>query len=121
MVYVLGLLVALQLVLGQSLWKIGTERSGFELSAAYLSSGRLWGFLLSPFTLSGLLMYSVATVLYMGMLAKYQYSIVQGIVVPLALIMAFLVARSFFDEKLTRLNIVGLVLLIIGIGLVTRK
>src|SRR5262245_21392083 len=53
MVYVLGLLVALQLVLGQSLWKIGTERSGFEFSAAYLFSGRLWGFLLSPFTLSG--------------------------------------------------------------------
>jgi undecaprenyl phosphate-alpha-L-ara4N flippase subunit ArnE len=121
MVYVLGLIVALQLVVGQSLWKLGTERSGFTLSADYLLSSKVWSFVFSPFTIAGLLIYAIATVLYMGMLSKYQYSIVQGVVVPLSLIFAFAIARFFFHERVSLVNVLGLVLLVIGIGLVTKR
>jgi drug/metabolite transporter (DMT)-like permease len=119
--YVLGILVAIQLVIGQGLWKIATEKSGFTLSPHYLFSHQILKFIFSPYTLAGMTIYILATLLYMGMLAKYQYSAVQGLVVPLSLITAFAVAKFFFHDRLSVINILGLLVLIVGILLATKR
>jgi len=121
MMYLLGILVALQLVVGQALWKIGVEKAGLELSFEYVKSGRVLRLGTSPYILGGFIIYAVATALYLGMLSKYPYSTVQGIVVPLALVLAFGIARLFFHETLSVTNLAGLAILVIGIFLVTRR
>ena len=119
--YLLGLFVAAQLVAGQVLWKIAVKRSHFELSPSYLFSKRVWSLIFSPYLIFGLLVYAFATLLYVGMLSKYEYSSVQAIVVPTSLLIAFLVAYYGFHEKLSGTNIAGVLVLIVGIILVTRK
>jgi multidrug transporter EmrE-like cation transporter len=119
--YVMGFVVAALLVVGQGLWKIAVNNAHLELTASYLLSRRSLELLGSPFLWAGLTVYAAATVLYMGMLAKYDYSVVQSMVVPLALIVAFIVARFFFNERLSTVNLVGLGVLIIGIILATRR
>lgn len=121
MFYVLAVMVALQLVVGQSLWKLATEKADFSLSAQYIFSTQVFRFLFSPYFIAGCVIYVVATLLYMGLLAKYQYSTVQGAVVPLSLIMAFLIGRAFFHDRLSLTNIIGLVILVIGIYFATKR
>ena len=121
MMYVLGLLVAAQLVIGQALWKVGVQGLNMELSVDYFRSGRVWHLLTSPYLIGGSIVYIVATLLYLFMLAKYPYSTVQGLVVPIALIIAFAIARWVFHEHLSATNIAGLFVLVAGILLVTRR
>lgn len=121
MFYLLSILVAAQLVLGQTFWKIGASQASFTPSLSYIFSERGLKFFLSPYILGGAFIYIVATVIYMGMLAKYEYSAVQGAVLPLSLVAAFIVARFFFGEKLTLETLFGLVLLLVGVVLVTKR
>jgi drug/metabolite transporter (DMT)-like permease len=121
MLYILGILVAIQLVIGQTLWKVGAERAHFKVTPDYLLSHRAVEFLFSPLVLLGFAIYAIATLLYLGMLAKYEYSLVQGLVVPLSLLMAFGIGRFFFHDKLSIINIIGLLILILGIILATRR
>ncbi len=121
MFYLLGLLVAFQLVIGQVLWKIGLERQNADLSLATLMPPKIWSILFSPYILGGLVIYVAATVLYMGMLSKYEYSAVQGLVVPVSLATAIITASWLFRERISLLNLVGLAFLIIGVLLITRR
>ena len=121
MLYLLGILVALSLVLGQALWKIGVEHAHLELSAKYLFTHKVFDLISSPYILGGTLIYILATLMYLGLLAKYQYSLVQGLVVPLSLIAAFVLARFVFHERLSPVNYIGLGVLVIGILLATKR
>ena len=121
MLYLLGILVAFLLVTGQALWKIGVGRAHLQLSAEYLFSSKVTGLIFSPYIIGGFAIYAIATLIYLGLLAKYQYSTVQGLVVPLSLIAAFIIARYAFHERLSVTNYIGLVVLVVGIFLATRR
>lgn len=121
MVYLFGFWVAAMLVVAQSFWKSGVTKHHFSLSARYLSSQKMVAFVFSPEVVAGVLIYIAATLVYMAMLAKYPYALVQALVVPASLLLAFLIARTLFHERISPMNYLGLALLLIGIVLATRR
>ncbi|MBW4061663.1 hypothetical protein HJC99_03795 [Candidatus Saccharibacteria bacterium] len=121
MLYIIGILVAFLLVCGQALWKVGVQHAHLELTAGYLFSKQVFSLIFSPYIIGGAVIYAFATLMYLGLLAKYQYSTVQGLVVPVSLISAFLLARVVFNERLSVVNYVGLGVLVVGILLATRR
>ena len=120
MIYVLAIVVALQLAAGQALWKVGVQHAKFQLSVRYILSKQIFGLILSPYVIVGMAIYVFATVVYMGMLAKYQYSTVQGIIVALSLTFAFVIAAFIFHDRITSINVAGLAALLVGILLLTH-
>jgi uncharacterized membrane protein len=115
-----NIFVASQLVLGQSLWKIGVGKFNFKLNKEFILSNRFLSFLFSWQVLAGLLLYAVATLYYMSLLSKYQYSTVQAVVTPVSLVLAFTVSALLFGEKITGVNSIGFSLIVVGVILATR-
>jgi drug/metabolite transporter (DMT)-like permease len=119
--YLLGLAVATMLVIAQAIWKVGVEKHHFSPDAGYLLSSKMVSFIVSPEVIGGVMIYVVATLFYMAMLAKYPYALVQTLVVPTSLLIAYLVARTVFHERLSLMNYLGMALLLVGVVLVTRR
>lgn len=120
MIYVYGILVAVQIVLGQVLWKVGVEKTHFVLTQEYLLSSNMLKLILNPYMFFGVLSYGLATVLYMSLLAKFQYTSLQAVVVSSSLVATFVAANLLFGEKVHLLNLLGLVFLIVGVLLITK-
>lgn len=117
MIYILGVIVASLLVLGQSFWKSGSS----EIAQASFSENPI-NFIASYLNvkiLGGLLIYGATTILYIWLLSKYRYSTLQAIIIPTSLILTFFVANSFFKEDITAANFFGLGLIIIGVWFAT--
>lgn len=121
MSYVLSAVVAMLLVAGQSLWKLGVERLPTSFGVGMFMSKDVFSFILSPFIIAGFVVYAVATLMYMFLLDKYDYSLIQSLVIPFSLMVAYLVASVFFKEKIALINIAGLGLITIGVILATRR
>lgn len=117
MIYLLGVLVAGLLVLGQSFWKSGST----EVSEANFLENPI-NFIASYLNfkiLVGLLIYGATTILYIWLLSKYRYSTLQAIIIPASLVLTFFVANSFFKEEITTANFLGLGLIILGVWFAT--
>jgi hypothetical protein len=112
----MGLVVAALLVLGQSLWKIAAGAS-----AASGLAGRTWQTFTNPIFIAGGIVYVVATALYVDLLSKHDYFRVQAVVVPAALVLAIAVSAIKFQEKISLLNWVGVVLLIVAVGMILKR
>lgn len=121
MFYLFAVIVAALLVSGQSLWKVGVEKIHFELTPSFFFSHKIFGLIFSPYVLLGLVLYVFATLLYLNMLAKYPYSHVQAAVIPLSLLASFIIAYFIFSEHFSILNMLGALIILVGIGLVTIK
>lgn len=120
MLYIYGLLVAAQIVAGQVLWKLGVERYNFNFNKDYIFSDNFIKFIFSPQVVFGMLIYAFATLSFMGLLAKYDYSNLQAVVVSSSLALTTIVAFLFFDEHINLVNALGFVIIVIGIVLVTK-
>lgn len=120
MIYLLGPVVALQLVLGQVLWKAAVERYGFQLTREYVLSHQFLTFLFSPLVIGGVLVYGLATLSFWGLLAKFPYSSVQAVVVSASLLLTYLASAAIFHERHTAINLVGFAVLVVGVVLATR-
>ena len=116
MYFILILINTLVLVSGQFLWKFGMQRStgGFESLAGII---RLF---LSPYVLSGLAMYGVATVLWLFILSRVPLSLAYPIQ-SLAYIIAVVGAYYVFHEPLSAAKIAGCVLILAGVTLIGLK
>lgn len=121
MTYVLSGIVALMLVAGQLLWKLGIERTEGGLSSSLLMSREVFSFIFSPFILGGFAVYILATVLYMYLLGRYDYSVIQSLVIPLSLIFAYIVAGLFFKERILTINIIGVAIIVVGVILAVKR
>lgn len=113
--------IGAMIVAAQSLWKQAISRVGKEFTLNYILSRKFFYFLLSPYLLGGLVVYAIATVLYFLALSKFPYSIVQTVVVSSSLIFTFVSARFIFHESITPKQIVGLVILLLGVWLIVNK
>jgi drug/metabolite transporter (DMT)-like permease len=120
MIYLLGPVVALQLVLGQVLWKAAIDRYGFTLTREYVLSHQFVTFVLSPLVIGGLVVYALATLSYFGMLAKFPYSSVQAVIVSASLILTYLASAAIFHERHSPINLLGFAVLVVGVVLATR-
>lgn len=112
--YLFVLLSVLFGAIGQILFKKGIMQvGGFELS-------RIVQIIFTPTIFSGFIFYGVSSIMWLYVLSKYQLSTVYPIL-SLGYILTTLAGYYLFSEKITPINIAGIVLICIGIILVTRK
>jgi drug/metabolite transporter (DMT)-like permease len=114
--FLLILINTLILVCGQFLWKFGMQGTtgGFQSLTGII---RLF---LSPYVLSGLVMYGMATVLWLFILSKVPLSLAYP-VQSLAYIIAVIGAYYVFHEPLSAAKIAGCVLILAGVTLIGWK
>ena len=120
MLYLLGLLTALQIVAAQTLWKTGLAHVGFKATKDYLLSEQIVKAIFSPMVLGGILLYGFATICFFVLLSKFPYASAQTVVVVSSLIFTFLSALLIFNEKFSPVNLLGICLLLVGVVLITR-
>lgn len=120
MIYLLGVLIAAMIVTGQVLWKTGIDKSGFIFEGSNIFSLQLVKTLFSPYILLGVLSYGVATILYMALLSKYEYTSLQAVVVSSSLVATFIASSLIFSEKISSYNLLGLCFLLVGVVLITK-
>jgi drug/metabolite transporter (DMT)-like permease len=120
MLYVLGLLTALQIVAAQTLWKYGLAKVGFTPTAHYIFSAQIVKAVFSPLVFGGIVLYGLATICFFILLSKYEYANAQTVVVVSSLTFTFLSALLIFNEKFNPVNVVGICLLLAGVILITR-
>jgi drug/metabolite transporter (DMT)-like permease len=111
-----GLLILLNtliLVSGQFLWKIGmTNRA-----VSFDSLGAIIRVMLSPYIISGLFLYGMATVLWLFILTKVPLSVAYPIQ-SIAYIIAVFGAYFFFQEEITIWKVIGVILIMAGVSFI---
>ncbi len=111
-----GLLILLNtliLVSGQFLWKIGmTNRS-----VSFDSLNAIIRVLISPYILSGLFLYGLATVLWLFILTKVPLSVAYPIQ-SIAYVIAVFGAYFFLQEDITVWKILGVILIMAGVSFI---
>lgn len=111
-----GLLILLNtliLVSGQFLWKIGmTNRS-----VSFDSIGAITRVMISPYILSGLFLYGMATILWLFILTKVPLSVAYPIQ-SIAYILAVFGAYFFFQEEITLWKVIGVILIMAGVSFI---
>lgn len=118
--YIATIVLALLLVTAQSCWKLAVS-GHTALFAGNITFGKLVEFVFSPLTLLGMVLYVVATGLYMVLLSRYNFSFVQAMVIPLSLVFSVSIATIFFHDHLSVVNIIGMAVIVIGIILFTLR
>ncbi|EHL79073.1 EamA family transporter [Bacillus smithii] len=112
--FVLILVNTLILVSGQFLWKYGMMKSGQSFSSLL----GILKLLLSPYILTGLILYGAATVLWLFILSKVPLSVAYPIQ-SLAYVFALFGAYFFFGETLTSWKIAGVLLIVAGVAMIS--
>jgi len=118
--YIATIVLALLLVTAQSCWKLAVN-GHTALFAGNVTLGKLVSFVFSPLTLLGMVLYVVATGLYMVLLSRYNFSFVQAMVIPLSLVFSVSIATIFFHDHLSIVNIIGMAVIVVGIILFTLR
>lgn len=115
--YLFSAITALLLVCGQSLWKLAANN--LDKSAPLIPS--LLKVLFTVQFIGGAILYVIATLAYVWMFSKYQYSSVQLSLISFSIILSSLMAILFFKEHFLPINFLGIAILILGLFLVTWK
>lgn len=107
------------LIVGQTLWKYGVMHMQIEQHATLVKKALAIGF--NPYILLGCVVYVIATVFYIYTIGKYAYGTSYAMIVALSLIFATTVAATFFQEKITPINVAGVIVMLIGVFLVLKR
>lgn len=105
------------ITLGQVLWKIAIDKNGGLLNPAFTIGKNFSNIFSSPYMISGLLIYAFATLLWMYLLGKYQYSYIYPLF-SMAYIFSFLFAIFLFGEEVSIYKWLGIILIICGVFLI---
>lgn len=111
--YLLILLNTMILVSGQFLWKFGMVNKENSFS----SVGEIIKLMLSPYIVTGLTMYGFATVLWLFILTRVPLSVAYPLQ-SLAYVFAVFGAFYIFNEPLSVMKIVGVLLIMIGVSFI---
>ena len=121
MLYFLGLAVAIQVVLAQMLWKVASTQIQHDLAGQALSPKTLAVVAMSWKIWLGIVLYGVATLLFIWLFGKYPYFIIQSFVTSCTLILTLLASMGVFHERVGVVNLLGVGCLLLGIILVAQK
>ena len=121
MQYIFSIIFAGLLVTAQSCWKLSVGRNAELFSGHGFGLSKLLNFAFAPLTLAGILLYVIATGLYMYLLSKYQFSTVQAMVITLSLLLSVGIAVAFFGDRLGVVNFLGVGLIVVGIVLINVR
>jgi len=102
------------MVAGQTLWKLGA--TGKEIHSLWM----LLRLFLNPYIIAGLMVYAVASALWIYILNKGDLSYVYPIQ-STAFIFALMVGATVFKEQLTPYKIIGVLVICLGVIILTRR
>ena len=114
MIYLLVTINIILLVVGQTFWKIGVAKLP-ELSMIELIKG-----VFSPYIFSGLVLYGVATLIWLYILGKAQFSVVYPLQ-SFAYALGVVVALFVFKETIPATRWIGVVIIIIGAFFIAKN
>jgi drug/metabolite transporter (DMT)-like permease len=110
----LAILNSVLMVVGQTLWKLGAD--GKEVHGME----QLLRLFLSPYVIGGLLVYVVASALWIYILNKAELSYVYPIQ-SLAFVFALIIGATVFREQVTAWKIAGVIVICLGVLILTRR
>jgi uncharacterized membrane protein len=110
----LALLCAFMITTGQVLWKIAIDGNGGLVNSKLSITHNISNLLFSPYMISGIVVYCIATIFWMYLLGRYEYSYIYPMM-AITYIISFLYAMILFKETIGLEKMVGVVLIIIGI------
>ncbi len=119
MFYLYSLLFSFFVVAGQALYNRAVNDERFELSSRYIFSRKLLNLLTNPLLILGFVLFLGVTALSFWMYTKYDFSNIQAATVPLILIFTYLINYLFFGGNIGLFNIVGFVIIVIGVLVAT--
>jgi drug/metabolite transporter (DMT)-like permease len=108
-------LMSLMLVSAQALWGSAIkndkpfEHSLSGVTTAFISNPKIWG---------GIGLYILATGVYFVLLSRHKFFVVQIGLAALAILFSTALSSFFFHEKLTIINLVGMIIVICGLAMV---
>jgi len=111
---------SLLITLGQVLWKIAINRNGGLVNNNYTIIQNISNIFGSPYMILGLIIYAIATLFWMYLLGKYQYSYIYPLF-SMTYIFSFLFAAFLFGESIGATKIIGVGLIVIGIFSIARS
>jgi drug/metabolite transporter (DMT)-like permease len=114
----LGLICALMITSGQVCWKLAMIKEKFSFSSG-LTFKKTIDFLFSPLMVLGVIIYIFATVFWMFLLSRYEYSKIYPILAS-AYVFALLFAYFLFGETIGANKIFGVLLIMAGIFLIVK-
>lgn len=114
MLVLLTIFNSVLMVTGQTLWKLGVL--GKEIN----SLRQLLQLFLSPYVIAGLMVYALASGLWIYILNKGELSYLYPIQ-STAFIFALIIGTSIFKEDLTPWKIIGVIVICLGVFILTRK
>jgi multidrug transporter EmrE-like cation transporter len=116
--YLLVPLMALLLVTAQATWGTAIKKQHVLEGPA----GKIIGNLItSPRIWLGIIIYVGATVVYFLLLSKAKFFSVQVSMTAISILFSTLLAAMLFDEKITPLNLAGMILVLDGLPLVLSR
>lgn len=115
MVFVYIILCTFLTTLGQAFWKLSlAEVGGFQLSFEFLR-----GLMMTRFFLLGTFGYGCATVLWLYLLSKYEFSFVCPLM-SITYIYSLVLGYFIFHEPIGMMKVIGVFSIILGTVLVTK-
>jgi len=115
--FILATLSSILITLGQVLWKIAIDKNGGLINPSFTLRENFLTIFLSPYMLSGLVIYSIATLFWMYLLGKYQYSYIYPMM-SITYIFSFFFAIFLFGETVSLQKWIGIFVIISGIFLI---
>ncbi|MCL6454246.1 MAG: EamA family transporter [Alicyclobacillus sp.] len=101
------------LVAGQTLWKLGLAAHPLRgLGSAVLA-------LFTPYILSGIVLYAIATVVWIYLLSRLPISLLYPLQ-SLAYVLTAVVALVFFQEHISATRWIGIGVILVGVALVVK-
>ena len=85
------------------------------------SGHKLWAIATNLPIVAGVVIYAAATLLYMYVISKFKYGTSYTMIVSFSLIGATVMSTLFFDERMLRVNFVGIAVVMVGVFLVLQK
>jgi len=119
MFYVYSVLFSFFVVAGQALYNKAVNDENFELTTSFFFSKRFLGLITNPMLIGGFVLFLGATAVSFWMYTKFDFSSIQAATVPVILIFSYLVNYWFFDGKIGIYNIVGFLIIVVGVLVAT--
>lgn len=119
MIYIYSFITSLIIITAQILWKKASS-SGGPIELSNINKDLLIDLFFSTYFIVGTLLYVVGVFLFVWLLSKYQFSTVQITITSLTIVLGLIVAGVIFKEEINILDMVGVILIVLGIFLVNK-
>lgn len=116
-IYALVPVMATLLVSAQAVWGYVIKHNGLMRGSP---SQVIVNLLTSPGIWLGALLYGLTTLVYFMMLSRGKFFIIQLSMAAVSTILATILASVVFKEHISTANVIGMIIVIIGLGFVIR-